>query len=51
MFADIVYEKNYSPSDGIISSHELLHPIKVIRIRQNNTREQNVTNLSEIIYF
>ena len=53
LIADIVYEKIYSPSDGIISSHEVLHPIKVIRFRPQNTTgdTQAHQRLSDIIYF
>ena len=46
--ADIVYDKSYSPQDGIISSHELLHPIKVIRIQQDIGDN---AKLSDQIYF
>ena len=49
MRAEIVYEKSYSPDDGLVSSHELLHPIKVIKITRS-TQEKS-TNLSDLIFF
>ena len=49
MSAEIVYDKSYSPEDGLISSHELLHPIKVIKITRST--QQKSANLSDLIFF
>ena len=49
MTAEIVYDKSYSPEDGVVSSHELLHPIKVLRITRNT--QQNTAKLSDSIFF
>ena len=52
MRAEIVYEKSYSPDDGLVSSHELLHPIKVIKItRSSRSIEEKSTKLSDLIFF
>ena len=47
--AEIVYDKSYSPEDGLISSHELLHPIKVLKISRDT--EKNSGQLSDMIFF
>ena len=49
MRAEIVYDKSYSPEEGLISSHELLHPIKVLKITRS-TREKSA-KLSDLIFF
>ena len=49
MSAEIVYDKSYSPDDGVIASHELLHPIKVLKITRA-TREKSA-KLSDLIFF
>ena len=49
MRAEIVYDKSYSPDDGVIASHELLHPIKVLKITRA-TREKSA-KLSDLIFF
>ena len=49
MRAEIVYDKSYSPEEGLISSHELLHPIKVLKITRS-TQEKSA-KLSDLIFF
>ena len=49
MRAEIVYDKSYSPEDGLVSSHELLHPIKVLKITRDT--EKNSARLSDLIFF
>ena len=49
MRAEIVYDKSYSPEDGLVSSHELLHPIKVLKITRDT--EKNSPRLSDLIFF
>ena len=49
MSAEIVYDKSYSPDDGLISSHELLHPIKVIKITRSTPEKS--AKLSDLIFF
>ena len=49
MSAEIVYDKSYSPDDGLISNHELLHPIKVIKITRSS--QEKPAKLSDRIFF
>ena len=51
MEADIVYERCFSPADGLVSSHELLRPVKVLRIRLREDCPDLTKSLSARIFF
>ena len=51
MEADIVYERCFSPAEGLVSSHELLRPVKVLRIRLREDCPNLTNSLSARIFF
>ena len=50
MIADIVYDRSYAPTDGILSNHELLHPVKVIRIRPRDLNAATESLSNRIVF-